>query len=1692
MKMIKKIPIMLLTGGYLVLWLLPGLSFGQTEQKRTTTASGGQQINGNLLQFVSVGVPVVGQLVHAPHRTDIGFQEVPNTPESPELTAQFVDIAENPLNGTVIYTLKGFDPNGQTLLFSLLDDPTSGGISVDGSMGNVTIVDSTFFDYETHPVIEVGFGAFDGQLSTTSILTISLSDVLENRAPVIADQNFSIAENLAVNSEIATIVASDEDGDALTYALEASADASSFTINASTGLLSQGSTVLDFETQFTYTFSVRVSDGDEESSATMTVHITDINESPAITSAGFDIPENTVTGTVVDTVLVSDPEDNDISYSIVSGNTDQKFEIDALTGEISVVGGLSTELVQSYTLGIQVSDGTLTTIKEIQISITDVNEAPVLADVDFSVEENSPKETIVGQLTATDPEGTTVSYHIVSGNDHNLFDLDTLTGVITVADPTDLDFEVLQKVDLVIKATDGELSSDEVTISIFIQDVAESRPPVAIVPGVTIYHLLGDPLVLEGFDPDGDPIVFEIVEQPAKGTLTATVNASEWIYTSVNGLSPGISYTDSVKFKVVENTAAGLESEVATLKFKFQLFDRNHKITSLDITTSDITLGFTDQVVNPNYTMEINYFDLSDPLNVTERSLYHETVNKNALTIDGDDIIYSTSINDVEHSYLFSGNNVFVTALLTTVNGLSSFKSFIFNSSSGSRIEASSDGLFFAFGSKLTLRENDTDALQMLAVELGDYSLADAAVELLSVPSIGKIGTPVLIESTDRIYTWEAEFESTLQVGGTDSIQFRVYHPDRQVFDTAWAKITVVDVNDQPQITSILDQQIKEDSTLELSISIFDPDSDFNVSVTSSESTNVPVIYENGILTITPLANYHGNVSISVIAEEKNTADEYVDFDRFDIEITPVNDAPIITAVNDQEINEDKELQIVLSATDVDNANAVFVFNASSNKPSKVKTSMLGNTLTIKPAPNVNGEFEIYVTADDQTETETAQSIADTIKLSIASINDRPEIRKTLATQNLLANFPSYSINLSAYFTDVESDDSLIYSTTGNSSVLITIDKNILNVDLTEDFIGVEDITITASDGELSVSQSVTFVVSAVSSDVTVSNAIADLTLQEDFNNYVLDVSEVYAAANITDPIFNYQVIGASYLTAEADDEAKTVTFTPTANFNGVETIYLLGTVNGKTAYDEFVITVEPVNDAPELTSIDDQTTNEDKPLIGLFVGANDIDNALSDLTLSITTSNETLVDSSGISVNSTDDGFLLDITSANDKSGSLDFYVVLSDGLLQQKDTFNLKINPVNDAPRVSDKVIDDAIEDQPYQLTLIEFFNEPDEEPITVEVTQKPAWLLLAFGVLNGTPSNDQVGDWTVRLKATDTTGNSVASTIEFAVTNVNDAPVLNNSLSDVQVFQNSSWNYEVPSNTFNDIDLQDQLQLSFAGLPGWVQNQNGKLSGNPVYSDIGSSEVIVIATDNAGASVSDTFSLAVIFTDYDVEVILDSLTVCADSEVTFNAEGAYDYNWFESDSLIQDGGDSLIYTFKEGVDYFVQAKDEDGRTSSTRHKLPIHLIPLPEISIEVNGDVFSVSPEVGLTFQWYLEGNPVEGATSSSINATSSGGYYVLATNEAGCNTESSEINYALGLDDIKSVLVYPNPATKHVTIGELPRGSSIEMIDVTGRQLYYYPNYLGSEVSLAVDHLKSGIYFIKVTKGSSQQVIKMIKQ
>ena len=101
---------------------------------------------------------------------------------------------------------------------------------------------------------------------------------------------------------------------------------------------------LDFETVPQYILTVTVSDPNGlDTTQDVTIDVTDVNESPVITSTihQADIPESEVTSQVVVDVDASDPENDILDYQITSTSpTGAPFTIDSSSGKINLYNNI--------------------------------------------------------------------------------------------------------------------------------------------------------------------------------------------------------------------------------------------------------------------------------------------------------------------------------------------------------------------------------------------------------------------------------------------------------------------------------------------------------------------------------------------------------------------------------------------------------------------------------------------------------------------------------------------------------------------------------------------------------------------------------------------------------------------------------------------------------------------------------------------------------------------------------------------------------------------------------------------------------------------------------------------------------------------------------------------------------------------------------------------------------------------------------------------------------------------------------------------------------------------------------------------------------------------------------------------------------------------------------------------------------
>ena len=257
--------------------------------------------------------------------------------------------------------------------------------------------------------------------------------------------------------------------------------------------------------------------------------------------------------------------------------------------------------------------------------------------------------------------------------------------------------------------------------------------------------------------------------------------------------------------------------------------------------------------------------------------------------------------------------------------------------------------------------------------------------------------------------------------------------------------------------------------------------------------------------------------------------------------------------------------------------------------------------------------------------------------------------------------------------------------------------------------------------------------------------------------------------------------------------ETPTATATPTATSTPTETATPTSTATPtNTATATSTPTNTPTPAPPTfVTTIPDQTTNEDTstPAVAFTVG--DPDTPLTSLTLTASSDNPLLVPDGNVVFGGAGANRTVAVSPAPDQNGTATITVTVSDGALSASDTFVLTVTAVNDAPSFTSggnvTVLEDSGAFSAAWATAISA-GPPDEAGQTVSFavsnnntalfSAQPA--ISGAGTLTFTPAANQSGAATVTVSAQDTgsstppnSNTSAPQTFTITVTAVNDAP-------------------------------------------------------------------------------------------------------------------------------------------------------------------------------------------------------------------------------------------------------------------------------------------------------------------------------
>jgi len=663
-----------------------------------------------------------------------------------------------------------------------------------------------------------------------------------------------------------------------------------------------------------------------------------LNNPPVINSNGggdtaaISIAENTA---AVTTVAATDPNGSTISYAVVGGADMARFAVNSTTGVLTFIAAPDFDAPTDsdgnnvYQVIVSASDGGLTDTQIINVTVTNVNEAPVITSGgSITVAENT---TAVTTVTSTDPEGTARSYSILGGVDAARFTINATTGVLAFVSAPNFespaDTGTNNVYDLVVRVSDGVNNVDQ-AIAVTVSNVNEA-------PSIT------------------SSATFNMAEnQTTAGTVTSTdPELNVRFYSLVGG-------ADQARFTI--NSNSGVLSFLSAPNFEAPSDSDTNNSYLVTVRVSDGSL-WVDQAVTVNVgngndapVITSNGGGATAAISVTENSTAVTTV-----TASDEDA-------GATRTFSLAGG---ADAGLFTINSSSGLLTFNSGPNFESPADAGgnnvydvvvrvSDGTAFDDQAIAITVTNGNDAPVIFTNGGGATASVNVAENNTAVTTVGATDqdagatlTYQLVGGADMnrfsinsstgalVFNTAPNFEAPGDVGGNNVYDVIVRVTDGTLFDDQAIAVTVTPVNETPGAPfdsdpvagsggSISEGYYGTATAVGITVSAVDPDgttptyglgSNPNNWFTINPTTGVISIVAGATIDFENVNVVNGLVSINVTASDGVNS---VQSNTLNIAVSDVNEAPVITSPASGNISETagagSQVGVAVTTTDPD------------------------------------------------------------------------------------------------------------------------------------------------------------------------------------------------------------------------------------------------------------------------------------------------------------------------------------------------------------------------------------------------------------------------------------------------------------------------------------------------------------------------------------------------------------------------------------------------------------------------------------------------------------------------------------------------------------------------------------------------------------------------------------------------------
>lgn len=508
--------------------------------------------------FTYTATDTVTGLVSAPATVSIIVNSTPTAPAAPATGTLTLDTYQDV---AISGTLPATDALGTPLTYAIDATPASGNVTpFDPSTGTFTYTPNAGYigsDNFTFTATNTLTGATSAA-ATVSITVTDPTTVPTPIAPLASGGTISLYENTPASG---TLIAADNAGNPLTYAVGTQPAHGTVSVTAATGAFTYTPTP-GYTGSDSFTFTAKdTTSGQTSAAATISLTISTAPPPPAaplVSGENLTLYQNqSVTGNLSAVAASGDP----VTYSVIQP-THGTLTLTAATGAFTytpTAGYTGTDSF-SYT-ALDTAINTVSASATVSLTINSLpltSPNPMANGASLSLYADQP---LTGTLLAVDIDANPLTYAVATQPTHGMVNVTATSGAFTYtpdAGYTGNDSFTFTATDTVTNQT-----SEPATLSLAVNAVP--TPPAPATPlandlNIASYADQAITSTLSASEANSNPLVFAVTVQPAHGTVAVTPSSGGFVYTPDSGYIG----KDSFDFTVTD-TVASLTSSTATV-----------------------------------------------------------------------------------------------------------------------------------------------------------------------------------------------------------------------------------------------------------------------------------------------------------------------------------------------------------------------------------------------------------------------------------------------------------------------------------------------------------------------------------------------------------------------------------------------------------------------------------------------------------------------------------------------------------------------------------------------------------------------------------------------------------------------------------------------------------------------------------------------------------------------------------------------------------------------------------------------------------------------------------------------------------------------------------------------------------------------------------------------------------------------